>query len=205
MALGNDYHWVIPNYYDVHDWPARGSSGKYVLFMGRIVDTKGLHIIGEIAKRMNSVDFVIAGHGDPKPFMVSKNMHYLGPVEAEKRAALYANAICTLTPSRYIEPFCGVAVESMLCGTPAIGSSFGAFTETIEHGLSGFRCRTLIEWIKAIEITSDWGASNWSEVRRYAQQKYDMYKLASSYDKVFKYISDLRGPGWYSENFYDWD
>jgi glycosyltransferase involved in cell wall biosynthesis len=39
----------------------------------------------------------------------------------------------------------------MLCGTPLISTNFGAFAETIEHGVTGFRCNTLGDFVKAIE------------------------------------------------------
>ena len=199
VYIGSDYHWVIPNYYDLSDWNVKKSSGSYVLFMGRIMENKGLGIISEVAKNLPEIDFVLTGHGDPTPFLKSSNIHYLGPVPADKRAELMANAICTLAPSRYLEPFCGVAVESMLCGTPAIGSSFGAFTETIEHGISGFRCRTLGDWINAILESQSWDRARWKGVKDYAQNKYDMYKLAHDYQKVFTQLTDLGQSGWYTK------
>ena len=36
------------------------------------------------------------------------------------------------------EPFGLVAIESMATGTPVIARRAGAFTETIEHGVTGF-------------------------------------------------------------------
>jgi glycosyltransferase involved in cell wall biosynthesis len=86
----------------------------------------------------------------------------------------------------------------MLCGTPAIGSSFGAFTETIEHGVSGFRARTLGEWVDAINICGTWGPEQWKTVSDYARGKYDMYQVAITYEKIINQLSDLSKDGWYS-------
>ena len=36
-----------------------------------------------------------------------------------------------------------------MAGTPAITTDFGAFPETVEHGKTGFRCRTLNEFVQA--------------------------------------------------------
>ena len=44
---------------------------------------------------------------------------------------LFANAKCTLMPSKYAEPFGFVALESMLSGTPVITTDYGAFPETV--------------------------------------------------------------------------
>jgi glycosyltransferase involved in cell wall biosynthesis len=198
VAMGNDYYWVAPNYYDLNDWPTKTEAGSYVLFMARMIDTKGLNIVAEIAKKMPSVQFLLAGQGNPSEFLTSPNMRYIGPVTDKERGPLFANAIATICPSRYVEPFCGVAVESMLCGTPAIGSSFGAFTETIKHGVSGFRARTLGEWVDAINICRSWGPEQWKEVSDYARGKYDMYQVAITYESIFNQLSDLSKEGWYS-------
>ena len=200
--MGNDYHWVIPNYYDLTEWPVREKSGDYVLFMGRMMETKGLNELAEVAKAMPDVKFVLAGTGDPTPFLRSPNMEFIGPVIGLERGELFKNAIATICPSRYIEPFCGVAVESMLCGTPALGSSFGAFTETIQHGETGFRCRTLGDWVSAIRITQGWGREDWTRTANYAREKYDMYKIAYQYEKTFNQIANLSGPGWFSLDNY---
>ena len=202
VAMGNDYHWVIPNYYDLTEWPVKEKAGDYVLFMGRMMETKGLNELAEVAKAMPDVKFILAGTGDPTPFLRSPNMEFIGPVIGLERGELFKNAITTICPSRYIEPFCGVAVESMLCGTPALGSSFGAFTETIQHGETGFRCRTLGDWVSAIRITQGWGREDWTRTANYAREKYDMYKIAYQYEKTFNQIANLSGPGWFSLDNY---
>src|SRR5207302_827008 len=74
---------------------------------------------------------------------------------------------------------------------------FGAYTETIEQGVSGFRCRTLGDWLAAVEQVETWGPAERRAVRSSAE-RYDMYRLAADYDAVFQQLADLRGEGWYS-------
>src|SRR4051812_20184576 len=62
-----------------------------------------------------------------------------------------ANARVCFAPTIYIVPFGNVAIEAMSCGTPVVATDWGAFTETVIHGKTGFRCRTFKQFIEAVE------------------------------------------------------
>jgi len=126
------------------------------------------------------------------------NLTYKPPIHGKDRAQFLGNAMAVLMPTRYVEPFGGVTVEAQLCGTPVIGSSYGSFTETIKHGVTGFTCRTLGDYLSALEKIEE-GFLERSTIRNVAVDRYDMYKLANDYDNVFQQVSDVRkGAGWYS-------
>lgn len=202
-VFGSNYHWVIPNYYDLNEWNVREKRGSYVLYFGRITDIKGLGTVVELAKKRPDLDFVLVGQGDPAPYVsASSNIHYVGVAHGKERSALFENAIATLCPSKYMEPFCGVAVESMLCGTPVLTVDYGAFVETVQQGITGFRCKTLGDWQEGLRRVENWGTTEWNRISEYARAKYDMHVLASDYDKVFKQVSELGGQGWYSDTYY---
>jgi glycosyltransferase involved in cell wall biosynthesis len=96
----------------------------------------------------------------------------------------------------YIEPFGGVAVEAMMCGTPVITSDWGAFTETVQHGKTGYRCRTLDDYIWAAEHISN---INPMDCREWAVNNYSAQRVALMYDEFFHKVLDLWGDGWYSQ------
>lgn len=195
---GHDYHWVIPNYFDVSEWDYIHTPQKYVAYFGRISDIKGVNIVYEIAKHRPDIEFIMCGQGDPSPYMGLPNLTYKPPIHGKDRAEFLGNAMAVLMPTRYVEPFGGVTVEAELCGTPVIGSSYGSFTETIKHGTTGFNCHTLGDYLAALEKIED-GFIDRSTVRNFAAQKYDMYKLAHNYDKVFQQVNDIKyNNGWYS-------
>jgi glycosyltransferase involved in cell wall biosynthesis len=195
---GNDYHWVIPNYFDVSAWDYVHTPENYIAYFGRISDIKGLTIVYEIAKKRPDLQFIMCGQGDPSPYMGLPNLTYKPPIHGKDRAKFLGNAMAVLMPTRYVEPFGGVTVEAELCGTPVIGSSYGSFTETIKHGVTGFNCRTLGDYLAAIEKIED-GYLERHIVRNFAAENYDMYKIAHDYDNVFQQIADVnRGYGWYS-------
>ena len=190
---GSSYDFVVPNYYDLADWPVSEEPGDYVLFFGRIDRVKGMDVIRAIAER--GVKIRVAGQGDITPWN-HPNLEYIGPVTGRARGKLLAGARCLLMPSQFTEPFAGSGVEAMMCGTPLIGSSFGAFTETIIHGRTGYRCHTLADWLKAIELAPSLDRRIVAET---ARGRYSLETVGKMYDKVFTQINDLYGSGWYHE------
>jgi glycosyltransferase involved in cell wall biosynthesis len=96
-------------------------------------------------------------------------------------------------PTQYCEPFGGVAVEAQLCGTPVITTDFGAFTETVEHGKTGYRCHTLDHFV--------WAANNVGKldpnyIRARAVANYSMSRVRYQFEEFFNTLYDLWGAGW---------
>jgi glycosyltransferase involved in cell wall biosynthesis len=110
---------------------------------------KGLDTIRAIADH-SPVPVHIAGQGDPSQWQ-HPNIAYRGPLKGSERSDFLRGALALLAPSLFIEPFCGMAVEAMLCGTPVLSVNYGAMTETVIEGLTGYRCHTLQDWIDGIE------------------------------------------------------
>jgi len=199
VFYGNDYWFVIPNYYDVNEWTFNQSPEKYVAFMARLIDTKGLSIFVEMAKARPDMKFIMCGQGDPTPWLVAPNIEYREPIHGKARSDFLGGATAFFAGSRYIEPFGGVAVEAQLCGTPVLASAFACFPETIEHGMTGFNCHTLGDFLVGLEVIESNEMIDRSYVRYRASQFYDMYKVAHQYDSAFRQIKDVSfEKGWYN-------
>ena len=191
---GKDYEWVVPNFYDLDDWEPNYEPGKYLLYFGRVVSEKGLQIVKEIAAHIDE-PIRIVGNGDLDLF-VGKNMIIEGPIIGVKeRSDLLRNAKAVFMPTRFTEPFGGAGVEAMLCGTPLISSDFGAFTETVEHGKTGFRCHTLGDYLEAIKKIPN---IDRRAVADRARALYNTERVGDMYDKIFMQIIDLKDKGWYT-------
>lgn len=145
---------VIPNYFNPDDFEFKERKENYILFLSRIVVHKGLGIVIELAKIMG-FRLLIAGQGSLEKDLGVKdlpcNIEYVGFADLQKRKKLMANAKALILPTLYAEPFGGVTMEAMLSGTPVITCDWGVFTETVIHGVTGFRCRTLEQYMWAID------------------------------------------------------
>lgn len=180
--------WVIPNYYDGDEWPVRLSpEPDLVLFFGRLVEAKGCALIPVLARAHPHLRFVLCGQGDPTPFLGEPNVSYLPPVTGRARAHLLGSAAVMLCPSLFIEPFCGAAVEAMLCGTPVLSSDAGAFTETNIPGVTGYRCSREREWLDGIPRAASLDRAT---VAASARARFLLPVVAPRYRRVFEDIAE---------------
>lgn len=187
--------WVVPNYYDVEEWPARDYEyrGDYVLYMGRITWVKGLNIVWNLARARRDLMFVVCGQGDPSPWMTEPNIIYHPPVKGIERAELINKSMCVLVPSVMLEPFGGVAVEAMLTGTPVLTSTYGAFSETVPDEL---RCNVFGDWLAGLDVVQTADSSYRRALRERAIRRYSLQAVGLMYDKIFKRIPEMRSRGW---------
>lgn len=178
--------WVVPNAFDPRDWmdesldlPVERST---VVYLGRLVENKGLDIIPQLARVRSDLTFHLCGQGDPGPWMTGPNIVYHPQMSGYDRAIYLSRARCAVFPSRYVEPFCGAAVEAMLCGTPVLSSDYGAFTETNINGLTGYRCRSLSTWLRGLDQVTDLSRLG---VRESAIMRYTTPVVKEQYARVF--------------------
>ncbi len=202
---GKFYDAVIPNYFNPDDYPYKAEKQDYFLYLGRLIQRKGIHIAVETCKRLGA-RLVVAGQG-MKSFEggtlvcddgnVYPGVEYVGFADVAKRAQLMSNAKGVFVPTTYIEPFGGVAVEAQFAGTPAITTDFGAFPETVEQGKTGFRCHTLDEFVHAANNVTSLSPLY---IHQRAVAKYSMDVVRYQYETYFKRLGDLRGEGWYARH-----
>jgi glycosyltransferase involved in cell wall biosynthesis len=188
---GMNYEWVVPNYYDLKDWDPVYRTGDYLAFLGRITELKGFDTIKAIAEH-SPYKIVVCGQGNPEKWK-HKNIDYLPPITGRARSEFLGNARALLAPSTFVEPFCGMSVEAMLCGTPVISVDYGAMTETVQDGM-GFRCHTLKDWLESIEKV---GSLDREYIAKVSRSKYSLEACGAKYSKIISQILDLNRNGWY--------
>jgi glycosyltransferase involved in cell wall biosynthesis len=132
--------------------PVTGTGGDRLLYVGRVVERKGVGNIVEALGSLPGVTLDIAG-GPPLDRLdedveiarlrriasrvgVLDRVRFLGAVSrAEVPALMRAADVVVDVP--WYEPFGIVPVEAMACGRPLVGSAVGGLLDTVVPGVTG--------------------------------------------------------------------
>lgn len=203
---GNWFDTVIPNYFDPDDFPYSPVKDDYYLYIGRLVARKGVQIAVDVTQRIGA-KLLLAGQGvvSHEPGRVTfeegtvtgDHIEYVGFADLQRRGELMSRAKAVFVPTAYIEPFGGVSIEAMMCGTPVIASDFGAFPENVINGVSGYRFRS--------EGEAVWAAQHVHEldpqaIRNYALANFSLGRVKWLYQAYFEQLLTLWEKGWYSSH-----
>ena len=192
MIDGRFFDAVIPLCFDSAEFKYRGNAEKepFALYVGRLVPKKGLSIACKAAA-LAGVPLKVIGHGDTS--LVTDGAEYVGALEMEEKNEWMSRASVLLAPTLYVEPFGSVAIEAQMCGTPVVSTDFGGFVETVDHGVTGYRCNYLGEFVEAIKQAPKLDCLT---IRKRALAKYDIPTVAAEYDRYFKRLNLLWDQGW---------
>jgi D-inositol-3-phosphate glycosyltransferase len=147
---------VVPCGVDVHHFTAEGPVEprrrrlKRLLYVGRLVERKGVDTVVRALPRLAGVELVVAG-GDPDPSAdpvagglrelaeelgVADRLDLRGPVPRSDVPALIRSADVVVAVPWY-EPFGIVPLEAAACGRPLVGSAVGGLLDSVADGLTG--------------------------------------------------------------------
>lgn len=193
---------VIPNYFDPNDFPFSEKKEDYFLFIGRMIKRKGPQIAADVTREIGA-PLIMAGqgvtskkHGVIKSTEVTVSGHHIthvGYADIKKRGELMSKARAVFVPSWYLEPFGGVAVEAQFCGTPVISTDWGAFPETVQHGVTGYRCRTMAQFVEAAKQVHKLDPY---KIRDWAVDNYSLKSVAKKYEDYFNTLLYQWDDGW---------
>ena len=177
---------------DVADFPFGKKVGEYLFVIGRICPAKGIHTairVAELAKRK----LVIAGpvseidqeyyNKEILPNIDNKSVVYLGEIDFETKLKIYKNALATLFPIEWNEPFGLVMIESMACGTPVIAFDRAAVREVIKNQGSGniVKDGDVVGMAKAVQ----WAARlNRKKVRQWVEDNFSIQIAVEKYERI---------------------
>lgn len=190
--LMNPSWWdaVIPNAITASEFDYCEDKDDYLLYFGRVIETKGIHIAIQAAEATGK-RLLIAGPGSLDHLgynEIPKHVTMLGLCDADQRRQLMSKAKAIIGPTYYVEPFGNMVVEGYMSGTPAITTDWGGFTETVEQGVTGFRCRTFREFVAAINNID---SIDPKACRKWAMEHCDDLVVHGKLDQYFKNLQDL--------------
>ena len=135
---------VKPNFV-LPDPGPRAGNGDYALFVGRLVDLKGVGtLIKAWSKLPASIALVIAGDGPFRPEMEKliadlklTNVDYRGRLSRQQTLATMKGARFLMFPSEWYEGFPVTIAEAFACGVPVLASRLGSMQEIVENRRTG--------------------------------------------------------------------
>lgn len=190
-----DAHWIATIHHGLPlgSMPFSERHGEYLAFVGRAAPEKGLAEAVELARRTRLPLRIAAKVFDAReqahfaevvqPAVAAGVATFLGELAPEERDPLYAGARATLMLGGWPEPFGLVAIESMATGTPVIARRAGAFTETIEHGVTGFLVDDVNEAELALERIEDLDRAI---IRAQALERFSAERMTDEYEAVYR-------------------
>jgi len=176
---------------------------KIVLFVGRLVYEKGVHVLVNAIPRVlenANAKFVIVGNGYMKEQLsglvktlgISQKVLFTGFVDDETLRKLQTCADVSVVPSLF-EPFGIVALEAMAAKSPVVVSDTGGLSEIVDHDVDGVKVYTNNPDSLAWGITKVLESEKYAEnIRNNAfkkiQEKYNWNKIAQQTENMYKSV-----------------
>jgi len=122
-----------------HFKPGKQTAEKIILFVGRLIPSKGIQDFISAAKivkkKIKDARFVVIGGNLEKKEEAVENP---GKISSSELLQYYQKATCLCVPSKWPEPFPTVALEAMACGKPMVAYSVGGLPEIVDDNENGF-------------------------------------------------------------------
>jgi glycosyltransferase involved in cell wall biosynthesis len=192
------YHGLSAEVCPLNPSPPRGS-GRYLAFLGRVSQEKGLERAIEIARRagvrLRIAAKVEAGPDERyfrervAPLLRGPLVEFLGEVDETGKPAFLGNAAALLFPIDWPEPFGLAMIESMSCGTPVIAWPNGSVPEIVDEGVTGFVVDSIDKAVSAVQKAT---MLDRSRVRARFEQRFSAARMARDYLAVYRSLGRQR-------------
>ncbi len=215
---------MVPNGVDTKSYDAANSDmkafrsryalpeEKIVLYVGRLVYEKGIHIlINAVPKILSKVNakFIIVGSGYMKEQLLNivrsmgleHKVLFEGFVDEDSLIKLQKAADVSVVPSLF-EPFGIVALEAMAAKSPVVVSDTGGLSEIVEHDVTGVKVypnnpESLAWGISKLLLDPVYAGKIRENAYRTVLEKYDWAKIAQQTKQIYENVL-----GEYSKSFW---
>lgn len=216
--------WVIPNGVNAECFETKFDAQsfrreyaedeeKIVLYVGRHVFEKGIHLLieaaPEILKEYGNAKFVIAGQGPMTEELkervrnlgIGNKVLFAGYIDEESKNNLYKVSNVAVFPSLY-EPFGIVALEAMAGGCPTVVSDTGGLSEIINHGVNGMKfisglAQSLKDNILEVLNNEVLAETLKKNAMNTVKEKYAWEQIATLTNEMYDYVGkEAKGTEW---------
>jgi glycosyltransferase involved in cell wall biosynthesis len=199
---GDSYDRVIPNYFEPKHFPYRAKKSDYFFYIGRMIDRKGVRTAITTTQAIGA-SLVLAGQTDPEIAhrYLPPHCKFIGYLDPEERAKWMGGAKAVFVPTKYLEAFGGTNVEAQLCGTPVITTNFGVFPETVVHGVTGFRCNNMAQFVEAARNVDKLKPN---KIRKHAERYLTTnirWEFQEWFDSLYQLYLSAKEPRWKGQGF----
>jgi glycosyltransferase involved in cell wall biosynthesis len=164
-----------------------------VLFVGRLIEKKGIKVLIEVAKALPNIQFLIIGVGPEENYVrheekENSNIIFIGKVKNTYLSQYYSCADLLCIPSLYEEGYGRVVMEAVACGLPVIGSDKGGIPEALDNSVSVLVSPTKDDLLREIRnLSNDRERYQKLKVKcaDYAQKRFSEKNVS----KIIKYYS----------------
>lgn len=176
---------------------------KIVLYVGRLVYEKGIHVLINAAPKILSkvnAKFVIVGSGYMKEQLLNivrgmgleHKVLFLGFLDEASLLRLQKIADVSVVPSLF-EPFGIVALEAMAAKSPVVVSDTGGMSEIVEHDITGVKTypndpNSLAWGVNKVLLNEKYRQFITENAFRVVQEKYSWKKIAQQTIDTYKNI-----------------
>ena len=211
--MGSDLRarrFIVPNAVDTLRIrpPEREPEDNIILFVGRLVYRKGLHVLVKALQRIKGRDFklYVVGGGYmeiparmlAKAYGVEDKVEFLGVVPEDVKIELYRRAKIVVVPSILNESFGIVALEAMAAGRPVIASRVGGLEDVVVNGETGILVEPgseeqLAEAIELLLSDEPYRRRLGANARRVVEERYSWDVVLDRIVDVYNYTLTLKG------------
>lgn len=176
----------LAEFNDLLDETGEPETHPFTVFtLGRICYQKGPDIFNSIAKALPDVSFIWIGDGELRDWLTAPNIKVTGWTERKDALRKSMNADVFLLTSLW-EGLPLSLIESMYMRKPCIVSDVIGNRDVIRNGENGFLCKTLEEYVSAIQAIRDNGAEDVVEqARQEVITTYNTQVMGSKYVEIY--------------------
>jgi glycosyltransferase involved in cell wall biosynthesis len=193
--VGNVYHGLPEN-----SLPFNPGPGKYLAFLGRVSPEKRPDRAIEIALRAGfplkmaaKVDPVDRAYFDSvvQPQLGQPGIEFVGEIGDGEKADFLGNAIASLAPIDWPEPFGLNMIEAMACGTPTVAFGHGSVPEIIDNGISGVIVHNVEEAVQAVRRVATLSRR---ACRKAFERRFTVSRMVDEYLAIYEQLTTGQGP-----------